>query len=262
MVCSCSGSCSDLRRRVKIYDDIDFRYSVYPIDPKPDDELMIQLEGLSEVGKSKQIIVVPDFIDGKPVTILSAPFWMGYIGQLESENLEVLYFKGTPKCNARGTFQGCPNLKKIVWLKTDLEDEIIQRCLRTICEGINRQITTVYVCSSLNTISYRCKDTHPANISYLYNYEGAKNEGYYWVDNFDYGEKIGYVPENPEREGYVFGGWYKEPECVTVWDFNTDTLPEAKYAEETGSYEDEEWHREEGEELYQETRLYAKWYKN
>ncbi|XZJ71130.1 InlB B-repeat-containing protein (plasmid) [Clostridium perfringens] len=31
-------------------------------------------------------------------------------------------------------------------------------------------------------------------------------------------------PTNPTREGYTFGGWYKEAECTTVWDFDTDKM--------------------------------------
>ena len=80
----------------------------------------------------------------------------------------------------------------------------------------------------------------------MYNYETAENEGYYWVDNFDYGTRIEYIPENPEREGYTFDGWYKEPEFVTRWDFERDTLPIQQL-------------NADGEEVYQETRLYAKW---
>ena len=44
----------------------------------------------------------------------------------------------------------------------------------------------------------------------------------------------------------MFDGWYKEAECINVWNFETDTLPDAQYDEE-------------GEEIYQETKLYAKW---
>lgn len=82
----------------------------------------------------------------------------------------------------------------------------------------------------------------------MYNYENAENEGFYWVDNFDYGGTISYLPENPERDGYIFSGWYKEPEGVNEWDFDNDTLPETKLSAD-------------GEEVYQETKLYAKWYK-
>lgn len=90
---------------------------------------------------------------------------------------------------------------------------------------------------------------HKANVSYFYNYGDSPNDGYYRIDNYGYGETIKYVPQNPLRNGYVFYGWYKEPECVNLWDFEIDRLPEAQYDEE-------------GTETYQETKLYAKWIKN
>ena len=32
-------------------------------------------------------------------------------------------------------------------------------------------------------------------------------------------------PMEPERTGYTFDGWYREPECLTPWNFATDTMP-------------------------------------
>ena len=91
---------------------------------------------------------------------------------------------------------------------------------------------------------YSCN--YAANVSYYYNYENSPNEGYYWIDNYEYGEAIEYIPAHPIREGYRFGGWYKESECINVWNFEVDTLPEIQY-------------NEEGIRIYQETKLYAKW---
>ncbi|MGH4139875.1 InlB B-repeat-containing protein [Clostridium sp.] len=34
------------------------------------------------------------------------------------------------------------------------------------------------------------------------------------------------APATPTRTGYVFGGWYKEAECLNVWDFTTDKVIE------------------------------------
>lgn len=31
-------------------------------------------------------------------------------------------------------------------------------------------------------------------------------------------------PENPQREGYAFAGWYKESTCSTAWNFTTDVV--------------------------------------
>ena len=85
-----------------------------------------------------------------------------------------------------------------------------------------------------------------ANTSYVFNYMNAPNKGYFFINEFTYGEKIEDTPYEPLRYGYTFAGWYKEPECIHKWDFDKDALPEAKYNEQGGM-------------IYQETKLYAKW---
>ncbi len=88
-----------------------------------------------------------------------------------------------------------------------------------------------------------------ANTAYMFNYEACPNDGYFFIDDFEYGEKAEIAPYKPLRSGYTFGGWYKESACINAWDFETDTLPQALYNEEE-------------QEIYQETKLYAKWIKN
>ena len=87
-----------------------------------------------------------------------------------------------------------------------------------------------------------------ANTSYMFNYAEAPNNNYFFINDFEYGGKIENAPYEPLREGYTFGGWYKEAGCTNAWDFEEDTLPV-------------EIKDEEGETVYQETKLYAKWYK-
>lgn len=87
-----------------------------------------------------------------------------------------------------------------------------------------------------------------ANTSYLFNYEDCPNDGYFFINDFECGKTIENAPYEPLRAGYTFGGWYKESECINAWNFETDTLPQAQY-------------NEDGQELYQETKLYAKWIK-
>lgn len=82
-----------------------------------------------------------------------------------------------------------------------------------------------------------------ANTSYIYNYEDAPNNGYYFIDNYDYNSLITFIPPVPKREGYEFVGWYKESECINEWDFDIDTI-----GDPTGLDID----------LF-ETKLYAKW---
>ena len=57
------------------------------------------------------------------------------------------------------------------------------------------------------------------------NYSAEINGGYYSLDNIIAGEKIP-LPPDPEREGYIFDGWYIEPECINKWDFETSPVIE------------------------------------
>ncbi len=82
----------------------------------------------------------------------------------------------------------------------------------------------------------------------MFNYEGEPNDGYFFINDFAYGESIENTPYEPQRKGYTFLGWYKEESCLNKWDFSSDVLPEAEYDEE-------------GNLVYQETKLYAKWEK-
>ncbi len=41
------------------------------------------------------------------------------------------------------------------------------------------------------------------------------------------GDKL-MVPADPTRNGYIFGGWYKEASCTNQWNFNTDTVSGAR----------------------------------
>ena len=97
-------------------------------------------------------------------------------------------------------------------------------------------------------VNFSGKILKPANTAYIFNYESCPNGGYFFINNFDYGATIENTPYEPIRDGYTFGGWYKESECINAWNFETDTLPKAQYNEQE-------------QEIYQETKLYAKWIK-
>jgi hypothetical protein len=49
------------------------------------------------------------------------------------------------------------------------------------------------------------------------------NDEYYFFDDIDVGETIIISPRDPYRSMYNFTGWYKEPECINLFDFNNDT---------------------------------------
>ena len=236
----------------EIVEDIYFYYDISR------GEGVAHLAGLTELGKQQKNLVVPKLIgDGRKVISLSSGgTLLEPIGELDSAVLEALYVIPSVEIALVNTFYACRALRKIIFINTDGWTKFDADNEHKDYNKMNN-FPMIFISSfhydakrydGKNKFkTYYGFDFYFSNCNYFYNYDGAENDGYYWSDNYDYGEKITYVPQNPEREGYIFGGWFKEPECVNVWNFDTDTLPEAKY-------------NEEGEALYQETRLYAKWY--
>ena len=229
----------------------DFYYSI-----KTDEETgeqYIRLQGLTEQGQKQTYVVVPSEIDGIKVRELnySAPFVSE--GSLVSDMLRKIYLPYGIDVYSDFAFVRCNSLKDLILFDIPDGTEDVRYYYGTQNTYISSSLYDEIKFGSSNLFEIypyggRNYEVKFANVSFMYNFEGALYSGYYWIDNCDYGTKIEYIPENPEQEGYTFGGWYKEPECINEWDFEGDTLPESKLDEE-------------GREVYQETRLYAKWYK-
>lgn len=230
----------------------DFYYSI--MTDEETGERYIRMQGLTEQGQQKKYVIVPSEIDGINVRELNycGGAWY-YEGNLYSEQLEKIYLPyGIKVYNL--AFNSCKKLKDLILFHIPDDTENIKYYYGT---------QNTYISSSLYDEEKfgfsNLFETYPhsgwdydvkfANVSFMYNFDGSPYSGYYWIDDLDYGTRIEYVPENPERENYTFGGWYKESECVNEWNFETDTLPEQVLTDD-------------GEQLYQETKLYAKWIKN
>ena len=212
-----------------------------------------EIYGTSEQGNEKQYLVIPAYIEGVEVRSLGAynPFHdftmyhsIYYPAVIDSQNLEKMYFEKA--IDSFPTISGyyCPNLEKVFY-----------PAIETFEGGFFWGIyypRKVYEQLIPGTFERR----YPANISYYYNYDRADGEVYYWFDDCDYGARIDFIPPEPTRDGYTFGGWYKESECINKWDFNADALPELK----TEMQENSLGEMEEAT-VYQETILYAKWVK-
>ena len=197
---------------------------------------------LSKEGYQKKELLIYSQIEGINIVRISSSIGVTIFGDnppvVKSQILEKVYFINYIFCENEAFFAWCSNLKKIIYFEigengTDpfigSEDWIMQY--------VKKEDYLQY-----NYLDYM----YPANVSYYLNYEVENHDGYHWIDDYDYGSKITYIPEDPTREGYIFDGWYKEENCLNKWNFETDTLPEAILDEE-------------GEPVYQETKLYAKW---
>ena len=208
----------------------------------------ISILGLTDKGREQEYLVVPREIEGKTVKALGA-------GEYDEKKIKEKYG------NENYARFNSVKLKK-VFIPTDITyTTIIGECpvldgfviipnaeissLKKLSGELSRIGGNLYA-SEIMFTGYLY--TTKANVTYSYNYLETINNNY-WIDNYNYGERIEYIPKNPTRDGYEFGGWYKESECINAWNFEADVLP----LEQVDS---------EGNIIYQETKLYAKWIKN
>ena len=198
----------------------------------------LYITDLTEEGKQKRVLIVPEELDGIPIKGLEDPtvLWGGATWQ--SEKLEKLYLPwNIPADNA--ILDICHNLHSVFILSYDPDGSALHYLTEGLAFYINRYL--------FEEVYFDSVYGRPANVSYYYNDGRTENYGCYWLDNVPYGSVLDVLPpKDPVSEGKTFAGWYKEPECINAWDFETDTTPE-------------EMVDEEGNAIYQETALYAKW---
>lgn len=240
---SLAQSCSSVTNS-KIYGY--FRY----LDVYKDGKVWgVKITGLTEEGRKQEVLIFPKTIKDKDVVKIE-PEWVRPRNSSASFEtwrnlaLQKIFLYDDYETES-DIYAYCPNIKYIIILNHEI-DESLNSGLFAACNN-NRfcYIPAEVFYNSLElSIAIR-----PANISFMYNYQDSPNYGYYWIDVVPYGEKVETVPEPPVRDGYRFGGWYKEPECINQWIFETDTAPQALLDEE-------------GNIVFQEKRLYAKWIKN
>ena len=227
-------------RGLRVYES---EYFIYTVDYKNEE---ISILGLTDKGREQEYLVVPEKIDGKDVVELTYDDYKAgeiekkfgdkkYSG-VQSDDIKKMFVVPTVAVKSGRFFQYVKDCIEVFYVSNEvrLQD--------------NLQHYTYYY-TNYNVEYNRRSEGIAANISYYYNYEQAPNDGYYWIDNCGYGGKIEYIPPIPERDGYAFDGWYKESECVNIWGFEADALPESQVDDK-------------GQEIYQETKLYAKWIKN
>ena len=219
----CLAGCTEEPK--KTYED---EYFTYSKNEYLNDEL-IYLTGLTEKGKEQEVLFIPSEYDGNKV-ILKANSLITALVNFDSEKLKKVYIsEGMTGCGNLNVVNG---YIEIIILSNNIESIPNRGQVFVTSEAFEREIS---------------KFIMPANVSYNWNYEGAPNSGYYFIDDYD-NELIDYIPVDPVREGYKFVGWYKEKECTNEWDFENDTIPSKVYNTDN-EYE------------YYETILYAKWEK-
>jgi uncharacterized repeat protein (TIGR02543 family) len=194
-------------------------YWRYAVETAQDGTQKAYLIGFTELGQEQSTLIVPEEIDGIKTCNFGFvdPSVFAYypVGDFQSEKLERLYVPfGANWGFAEGTYK-LPNCSVVEWYYN--KDNFYYIILPNYILGYN--VFKEYQYQIGNSLLIL------ANISYLYNYEDAPNDDYYWVDSYD-NSTVKYIPPEPTREGYTFGGWYKEAECINAWDFEVDKTGE------------------------------------
>ena len=210
--------------------------------------------GISEKGKTEDYIIVPSVFNDRNLKLNSSPAFSISEEFVISNSIKRIYFE-----SKYYELDGEVYLEngKVIMLNTETEKLIKSNnyiyesgtyiCSKSYYEYIKEE--RIDINENEFIIFDDNKGFKPANLSYNYNYENAPNNGYYFIDDYD-DELISYIPKNPERNGYIFMGWYKEAECINKWDFKKDKVPGKEFLR---ILDDNEVYK------YEEIKLYAKW---
>ena len=196
---------------------------------------MLSITGLTEEGQTKTHLIFPNQHEDRYVQLGSQILMWITEGRIESDQAKRIYNLNEIKPVIELSHEGLPNLEKIFLfylneLPADFDGS-------DHFQGIFGSAANQYFYANDKMSFY-------ANVSYLYHYDDAPNKGYYWIDDYD-DELISFIPEDPTRDGYSFGGWYKDELCTMKWNFDLDRIPEKIYLGD--QYQ------------FVETKLYAKW---
>lgn len=187
---------------------------IYKYKKDPDGTKHAVILDLTQQGKNKDVIIIPENINGYPVT---------QVGELRTR-----YKFSSP--NAKKVFLPY----QLLFTNIEISSYNIFYFYKTTYENVqgrrNPYLSVLKNTPELNTIN-NCSDVEYANLIYCYNYDDSPSSGYYWIDWYD-DELIWFQPPTPQRIGYVFAGWYKEPECRTPWNFEVDYMPKQNYNED------------------------------
>ena len=192
-------------------------YFKYKIDV---DTKEVVLVGLTEKGEEQETVVIPSIIDGKKVSrigYLRRSFCGSYWdSNFKSDKLKTIYFpSGFSKSETEyGFYRNIPNIENVFWGDINIASDFYNHV---------KKITIIsYENYKNNTLKYQ--------------------KNYSWVTY----KVVNVIPPTPYRAGYKFTNWYKEKECINLWNFEKDKVPKIKYDSD-------------GNEIYEEVKIYAGW---
>ena len=217
----------------QVYTSGDFTYKTYG----DKNDKRAEITGLSDEGMTKEVIIIPETIDGLRVSYIRDRVMFGdfTFQNFNSKMLKKVYFSSTEIGCDQNTFSDCNNLTQIVMIKC-FEESYLNYFWASENSDKGRYIT-VYLYKDFYDIVSQSWQEHvfeenryaKANVTYYYNYFGAPNGDCYWLDQVEVGQPISFVPPEPTRESdkYKFDGWFTEKECINRYFVYDSVLPES-----------------------------------
>lgn len=254
-----------------------------------DGDEAIMLLDLTVEGKKQTVIDVPEKVYGLPIISIAPYYWTegGHIyeignnyGNFKSDNLEKIYFNNSLKHVSGVTAMLTKYLNRII-----INNQISSIKFGGSIETADNLIVAIHQnCSDEQLYSTRYlfhigiphSNIYETNIEYKYNYDTRTAQENYRIDLVKDKTEIPYEFAEPNREGYNFGGWYLEPECINEWDRSIDCLIDEE-TEDINFYTERDLDEKKkennakiefGEDKYyvqkpeKILRLYAKWIEN
>ena len=201
-----------------------FRYVVVSENSRFSDKggnLVIAIIGFTELGLQQEVIDIPREIDGKPVRFVG--YWDHGLQKtytVDCGNIKKIYVYDN---SYKGSIYDYVNIQSFNGKETDLMCCYPITYDRRFGSGYVESKNMYYYGSLIGKYEFPKEyEFSAANVGFIGNYSTGDNYGYCGLDNVEEGEKI-HKPFAPERSGYEFTGWYTEPECENLWDF--DTVP-------------------------------------
>lgn len=179
---------------------------------------------IREAGAQKEVLKVPAFIEGYPVRQIGVELTMGKHPSLKSENTKKIYLPYTASL-----LYGDRALSEI-----SKGQELIAICDEIVTgQSFESNSYSYWMTSPINTFVYTQNHfdlagkkpntdfefsmTYLPNYIFHFNYPDSPNSDTFWIDYIT-ADNLKAMPDEPTREGYEFGGWYAEPECLQEWD--------------------------------------------
>lgn len=163
---------------------------------------------LTEEGKTKETIIIPDEIEGKPVI------------QIGMTRLGYMY-------DLQGRYNNLYLPKSLLWplgsyIYGDTKLFLMEFNDLSFLYELRRRF---YLSEKLyNRVAEEYDLENPQNSFHIANMEFVSEDATYFIADYDEGELIGYIPADPVRAYFSFAGWYKEPECENAWNFEENTF--------------------------------------